>query len=382
MVLFYALYSWRAFIERENFMRQLRPFVSTQHFVSHLFSDDKDAIQHSQRLFHAICSGVLGTERAHIIPIGALASLVGERLTYPPGEDHAPVQPPANLGTAAIAVEPGEHDGYCWAIPLWSERGLIGWLMIGRKQGNAVYTQEEIEIAQAGGERIIDMLAGEKMARALFDLQRKRLTQTRVIDLRTRRTLHDQVLPAIHATILELSSAAVEQPVLQDTQDLLSKAHQQIADLIRDIPGPSPDNSGRRELTAALRQIIDSEFKGAFSSIVWRVDVPLYAVSLEREIIAGAVREVVRNAAIHARGTAPDASINLTFAISRGDEVAIIVRDDGIGVSTTRPSASGSGLTLHSTLLALIGGSLQVTPADEGGTCALICLPSALFKHS
>ena len=39
------------------------------------------------------------------------------------------------------------------------------------------------------------MLAGEQMVLRLIELQRKRTSEQRVIDLRTRRALHDEILP-------------------------------------------------------------------------------------------------------------------------------------------------------------------------------------------
>jgi len=50
-----------------------------------------------------------------------------------------------------------------WAIPLWSERGLIGILLLGEKVNGGLYTQEEIEIARASGERLIDTRASAEL---------------------------------------------------------------------------------------------------------------------------------------------------------------------------------------------------------------------------
>jgi signal transduction histidine kinase len=379
MVLFYALYSWRALVEREQFMRQLRPFVSNQHFVSHFRGEARDVAQRSAALLQAICVEILASDRAQIIPTGALGEVIGERCVYPP-ENAAVLEPPAALNTTPIAIAPEKHDGHGWAIPLWSERGLVGCLLIGGKLGGGIYTQEEIEIAQAGGERILDMLMAEKMARALIELQRKRFAQTRVIDLRARRTLHDEVLPAIHTTILELSAPARTTPALHEAQQTLSSAHRQIADLIRDMPSGTSESTAPRELTHTLRQTLDGEFSGAFDSITWEINLPLYCEALEAEIILGALREVVRNAAAHGRGDA-SRPLHLRVQIAQGDGVTICVVDDGVGIQSGAPSSSGSGLRLHRTLLALIGGTLTVEASDGGGTQAIIRLPGGVVQR-
>ena len=90
--------------------------------------------------------------------------------------------------------------------------GLIGALLIGEKQDGGLYSQEEMETAQATGERIVHLLAGEQMMRRLMELQRKRTAEQRVMDLRTRRTLHDEILPALHLAVLQLSAADANSP--------------------------------------------------------------------------------------------------------------------------------------------------------------------------
>ena len=86
---------------------------------------------------------------------------------------------PANLpdspDTPIVPLPLVEYPDLRWAIPLWAERGRIGVLLLGEKADGGLYTQEEIEIARASGERIVDMLAAEQMATRLMQLQRQRL---------------------------------------------------------------------------------------------------------------------------------------------------------------------------------------------------------------
>src|SRR6185295_552494 len=105
---------------------------------------------------------------------------------------------PDHLGRAAVALAPEDYQGFDWVIPLWAERGLSGALYIADKQDRGFYTQEEMDLAQASGERIIDLLAAEQMTKRLMQIQRKRSAENSVIDLRTRRKLHDEVLPSLH----------------------------------------------------------------------------------------------------------------------------------------------------------------------------------------
>jgi hypothetical protein len=96
-------------------------------------------------------------------------------------------------------------------VPLWGERGLIGALLLGERRDGGLYSQEEIEIARAGGERLIDAQASAEMARRLMEIQRQRLAESQVIDRRTRRVLHDDVLPRLHTAMLLLQSATIDE---------------------------------------------------------------------------------------------------------------------------------------------------------------------------
>jgi signal transduction histidine kinase len=376
MVVFYALYSWRSFLERERFMARLRPFVSSQGLMGQLLHSDDEAATNAYTLFQAMCRDVLDTREAHLIPAGELASLVGQPLVYPAGirASQLPAHLSLNTTEPILSLDTEQYGGLCWAIPLWAERGRIGALLLGTKQGGGLYTQEEIEIARATGERIIDMLAGEQMARRLMTLQRGRLAESRVMDRRTRRTLHDETLPTLHTALLSLSRLPRDNPAVNDAIRSLTQVHQQVADLIHTAHGVQSDNNGTDDLESQLRQMVGGEFGGEFNSISWEVDEPIPSLEqVAREVIIGAVREAVRNAAVHGRGHKAERPLNLTIRTDCQDGFCITVSDDGVGFQSSKghsavPVGSGGGLTLHSTMLAIVGGALQVEERAEGGT--------------
>jgi signal transduction histidine kinase len=61
------------------------------------------------------------------------------------------------------------------------------------------------------------------------------------------------------------------------------------------------------------------------------------------------------------------------------DGLAIVVEDDGAGVEAGAPPAGGSGqgLALHSTLMAVVGGTLAAEPTAGGGMRVTLRLPAA-----
>lgn len=398
MAAFVALYSWRTFLDRERFYAHLRPFVGRP---------AAEGASYAHELFEVICRDVLATQRAQIVPLGASALLAG------PGYLYSPVGAPAARLSAPqvdallharvhdsriVALARAAAGGYDWAIPLWSERGMIGALLVGPKLDGGLYSQEEMEIAQASGERIVDMLAREQMTSRLLAVQRTRAAEQQLTDMQTRRLLHDDILPALHLVALRLSALRATDSALQDVLCTVTDLHRQIANLLTErqaAAGKSlASTNGTHDLGSVLAELVRVEFAHAFDSVDWqRVDpVPLAAgpANLAAETLIGAVREAIRNAARHARGGNPDRPLKLTLSLCAGneidneldDEIVVRVQDNGVGTDFTTGvngygTGAGSGLTLHSTLLAIAGGYLAVESSPGAGTTVTLGLPRA-----
>ena len=387
MIVFYALFNWQSFIERERFMGRLRPFVSSPRLMRGLLGPADDSAPGADALLRAVCVDVLGTTRAQLIPLGALAPLVGPPLTFAcPPQDGDLVLPPALFDPAqpnVIRLDAAQYAGLEWAIPLWAERGVIGALLLGPKQDGGVYTQEEIEVARASAERIIDTLAGEQIARRLAALQRQRFAATRVLDLRTRRALHDDILPELHLVALQLSGLARREPDAAAAIQTLTQVHHQISNLIHASSGGLAPDEEPGPLVPALRALIAAEFADAFDAVTWHTDgSPATLDPLLHDVVTNAVREVVRNAAVHGRGAVSDRALTRDINVRcEADRLAIAVRDDGVGMaripahSPASTAGSGGGLLLHSTLLALSGGELRVESPGTGGIQVVIAVP-------
>ncbi len=380
MVGFYALYNWRSFVEREKFMAQLRPFVSSPQAFEHLMTPQNGSTSRPETLFQTICRDVLGAKNAYLLPVGSFAPLAGSALVYPPAQNVPSMPLPAPLpespDTAIVALPVETYPELRWAIPLWAERGRIGVLLLGEKADGGLYTQEEIEIARSGGERIIDALASDQMARRLMELQRGRLAESRVMDRRTRRILHDETLPTLHTSLLSLSRLAHNEPALKEAIQSLTVAHQQIADLIYSAR-QSVDPAASWNIAEALQKMVRNEFEDEFSSVNWTIADGLPALdAITYEVVTGAAREVIRNAALHGRGDQPERPLNLMISVGCEPGITITVSDDGVGFgyAAVNQTGSGNGLALHTTMLAIVGGYLVAEPGAKGGTTVTISL--------
>ena len=410
MTFFYALLSWRSYVERERYIAHLRPFVASQRLYERLLSSSAPSELDTARPFRALCDDVLGARLAYLVAVGPLTPLAGPPLAYP--QTRPPSLPPLTEVTAQFRspqtmctpLEPSRYGGATWAVPLWSERGLIGVLLLGAKRDGGLYTQEEIEIARASGERLVDSQASAEMARRLMALQRQRLTESQVLDHRARRALHDDVLPRLHALMLELSGRKTKDerrpppsvpsvceeeatPIVSKGEEdevvaVLAGVYRQISDLLRDMPTSTVPEVARLGLVGALRRVVDEEFGGAFDALSWEVEpdaerearrIP----SLTAEVLFYAAREAVRNAARHGRDSAAARPLHLQVAVSWREGLQILVEDDGVGLGMRRPSdgTGGQGLALHSTMMAVVGGSLAMESVPGTYTRVLLTLP-------
>jgi signal transduction histidine kinase len=395
MTVFYALLSWRSFAERERYIENLRPFVASQRLYDQLLRSSTaeplnvDAVTP----FASLCGEILGTRVAYLIPLGPLAPFAGPPLSYPP--DHMPEFPPLEEVTGKldspqvmwIPIDPAHYGGASWAVPLWSERGMIGVLLLGMKLDGGLYTQEEIEIARTVGERLIDVRASAEMASRLMALQRQRMAESQVLDQRARRVLHDDTLPQLHAAILELRKVLPDGDQSPDEViTLLGEVHRQIADLLRDMPATSAPEVTKLGLFGALQRSVEDELRGAFNAVDWEIapkaqeeaeSIP----ALTSEVLYYAAREAVRNAARHGRREDQEDSLRLKFSARWKDGLQVLIEDNGKGMTMADEvdGQRGQGLALHSTMMAVVGGALSVESAPGIYTRVLLTLPQDVW---
>jgi signal transduction histidine kinase len=387
LAFFFAMLSLRSYRERERYIKNLRPFVASQRFYDQLLTptggtSNENSLEHT---FNAVCSEVLNTQAGVLIALGPLAPLSGPPLSYPAGREIDP----DSLNEIVRGLDPGAsfhditHLGYPsihWAVPLWSQRGLIGMLFFGEKQDEGVYAQEEIEVAQASCERLIDTHASLEIAQRLMTLQRRRLAQSQVLDQRTRRVLHDDILQGLHTAILSLDGAA--DPSSNEAIEILSGVHHQISNLLRELPPTSLPELQRLGLVGALRKLIEEELGASFDQVSWQItaedeDCAAQLPPLETEVLYYAAREAVRNAGKHARGGSHAHPLTLTITLSYQPGLQLTIEDNGSGIyNQQQPDEDGGqGLALHSTMMAVIGGELSVESEPDRFTRVLLNVP-------
>ncbi len=211
-------------------------------------------------------------------------------------------------------------------------------------------------------------------------LQRQWLADSRVSGRHARRVLHDDILPRIHTAMLALGSSKDDQA--RQVVSQLAEAHHGISDLLRELPTAGTTALADTGLISALRRCGDHEFADEFTEVRWAVDdkAEERAQTLPpatADVLFHAAREAIRNAARHGRGDRPDRSLKLEVAISAPSDLVISIADDGVGADTSAADGTGQGIAIHSTMMAVIGGSWDVHAPQDGGTRVTLRLPEA-----
>ncbi len=373
---------WRFSDERERTIRQLRPFLFSQNISEMIFksSDQKQNPLELQLPFNSLIHDLLGLEQGLLRITDGLTQFLPACLAFPENLGKKPIQIPSIVAdpgeNQVFSIEPDKYDGFEWAIPLWSQRGRDGVLMLGRKTDDSFITQEEIELARNASERMIDIMITTEFATQLVNLQREQNTQLYLMEQKPRRIIHDEILPILHTTILSLTSKSKES--MSESIKQISHVHRQLSQLIREMPGTPPGRSLQVGLLSSLQEFIYHDFPDAFNSIEWQVEDQFEEKiqnlpDTSREVIDYALREVIRNAAKYAHpldGNKP--SIILKFICS--PQLQVTIQDDGAGFNPDDVVRGdhGQGLHMHSLMVAIIGGSMMVESHPDSGTMVII----------
>jgi signal transduction histidine kinase len=165
------------------------------------------------------------------------------------------------------------------------------------------------------------------------------------------------------------------------------------------MPTATVPEVARLGIFAALRQTVTHELGSAFDRVTWEISPeagqkaqtipPLIA-----EVLFYAAREAVRNAARHGRGPQSSDPLHLCISGMWDDPLAgakpasvaysglqIIIEDNGVGLGSGKhPNIDGGhGLALHTTMMAIVGGTLELEGIPGQPTRVVLTLPQEVW---
>ncbi|WP_051727951.1 GAF domain-containing sensor histidine kinase [Nocardia brasiliensis] len=247
-------------------------------------------------------------------------------------------------------------------LPLQTAGVVLGVLIILRGPGSAPYSSELVALASA----FTDQAA---LAMQLAEAQRKARELDVLADRdRIARDLHDHVIQRVFAVGLGLQGLATRvddeqvRQRLSDEIDRLQEIVHEIRTTIFDLHGGAGASLRRRLEDAIRQQTTDTAIRARL-----RVDGPLSVVGPALADHAEAVvRESVSNAVRHSGGDC------VTIDIAIGDELTILVRDNGWGLPD---DVIPSGLANLAQRAAESDGRCRIEGGAHGGTVVQWSVP-------
>lgn len=420
----YALFTWSSYTAHDRYIALLGPFVRSTSLRHWLNTDLQKTEQDLEDLFYHLCHNVLGVQCAYLAVLagsvrrrfsyrwpvsslanGALFSPVGDKKLLEKDEA-ATKRNGASETPSRIQLFVNEVPMICWVLPIYDERGLVATLYLGPREDGAALTDEDMNLAHACGQRILDTLGDHEAMQAVAGLLRRRIVDVKLLGAQQRRVLHDEILPQMHLALLQLETLR-SQPgngtvpssgdsdaraqAVDETITLISDTHRRLAAMMRATAPSAPHRLEQDGMISAIRTMLDQDFQYAFDEVEWCVSDET-AASIDEvmppaiaELVFAAVQEALRNAARHARGSDEHRHLRLLFKASWNNAdhwLEVIVTDDGVGISAANSATSGTGggLLTHSALLAIAGGSLTIKSSPGAGVTVRILLPAGSLR--
>jgi len=433
----YALFTWSSYTAHDRYNVLLKPFLRSTSVRHWLNTDLQRTEQGMETLFTHLCQDVLEVSSARLVVlVGPVRRSFTYRWTQIEIPDDQDLHSTAGIPLAALkkvsaqafaprqsaqSAQGADFHAYrirgfrkgipviCWILPLYDELGMVARLYLGPRKDGGVFTNEDMELAQACGQRILDTLRDHEAMLAVAGLLRRQIVDVKLLGAQQRRVLHDEILPQLHLALLRLETARsfntqAEQANMIDhvsrteqfianqeraEQSLngaiasISATHRQLASMMRAMSTGAPHRLEMDGMMHAVHTMLVYDFQHSFDVVEWNVSDETSAVIDDlvppaiAEIIFAAVQEVLRNAARHARGSDLHRRLRLRISASCSPHLEVIVEDDGVGIvgQTSATTGTGGGLLTHSALLAIAGGSVTVKTSPGEGVSVRIFLP-------
>ncbi len=419
----YALFTWSSYTAHDRYISMLGPFLRSANLRPWLQTDVEKTEHSMEDLFFHLCSDVLEVQCARLV---VLTGSVQRNFTYrwPLVGTYDETTNALFAEKLALTKDIPKHNTalltkytpvrvrmtlqgqpiLCWVLPIYDELGVVATFYLGPRHDGSLFTEEDMDLAHACGQRILDTLRDHEAMQAVADLLRRRIVDVKLLDAQHRRVLHDEILPQMHLALLRLETVRYAlqsgvEPVsdkrnvpareaLDDAVQTISDAHRRLAAMMRANTPSAPHRLERDGMLHAVRTMLKQDFKQAFDEVEWAIseetmsqidEVVPPAIS---ELIFAAVQEALRNAARHGRGADVHRSLRLTLKASYCQSIELCIIDDGVGMhaSIGPTTGTGGGLLTHSALLAIAGGSLVVKSTPNGGVTIRIFLPAESLR--
>ena len=194
---------------------------------------------------------------------------------------------------------------------------------------------------------------------------------------RLARDLHDTVKQQTFATLMQVRAArnllqsdpAAADKSLQEAEGLIKRAQQDLGLIIAEARPAALEGQG---LARALQKYVETWSQHAHIPARFQVQneraLPLQA----EQAFYRVAQEALSNAARHSRASSVEVRLEYT-----GDQVRMVVADNGVGFASQTGQELGYGLRSMQERMEALGGSLWIASSSENGTRITATAPCA-----
>ncbi|MEO8970037.1 MAG: hypothetical protein ABI406_00370, partial [Ktedonobacteraceae bacterium] len=219
----YALFTWSSYTAHDRYIAMLGPFLHSTNIRHWLNTDQQKTEQGLEDLFFHLCQDVLAVQCARMIILTGpvrrsfsyrwpdASQIEGERKTLrvkqrPLRNKQNDAQNDEDRAPTRIRMTINGQAMICWVLPIYDELGLVAMLYLGPREDGGVFTDEDMDLAHACGQRILDTLGDHEAMQAVAGLLRRRIVDVKLLGAQQRRVLHDDILPQMHLALLQLET--------------------------------------------------------------------------------------------------------------------------------------------------------------------------------
>jgi signal transduction histidine kinase len=284
---------------------------------------------------------------------------------------------------AAISQTAGVHTslplhltifGFALAVDLLLLCSLM-WLLWEREEQIAQHRQALAELSAANRRLEATIVENDGLHRQLLVQAR----EAGILDERARmaREIHDTLAQGLTGIVTQLQAAeqGADDPVRwrRHITAAMRLAREGLAEARRSVHALRPELLETGRLSEALADIAErwSGLNGIQAQVTTTGTVRPVQPEAEFALLRAA-QEALANVARHARAT----RVGLTLSYME-NEVALDVRDDGVGFDPSLPEHDGFGLVAMRQRIEGLAGTLQVESEPGNGTAISACVPTA-----
>src|SRR5438046_4241983 len=184
---------------------------------------------------------------------------------FAPGNGIDEMSDRGNRAPARVSINIDGQPMICWVLPIYDELGLVAMFYLGPRQDGGAFTDEDMDLAHACGQRILDTLGDHEAMQAVAGLLRRRIVDVKLLGAQQRRVLHDEILPQMHLALLNLETvrrfvdgiseqtpSLEARAVVNEAIKQISDAHRQLAAMMRTTTPSAPHRLERDGMMRAI----------------------------------------------------------------------------------------------------------------------------------